>query len=167
MTTPNRPPFTVLPAALLTPRGPCAIALLCAALCHGAVQARTPRAPKAASAPSTEQILAPSRATVPDALPSGAPVWRCGNSYSERPCAQPGTAPVDVADARTDAQRRQSEEVAARDQRLAAWYEAGRRQRETVASAPAGRRAAASAACAQTSCRPKTPRFRRAVIKKP
>ncbi|HEY9026368.1 MAG TPA: hypothetical protein VIP05_18870 [Burkholderiaceae bacterium] len=133
-----------------------------------ATQARTPHPHKAASAPpSTEQILAPSAATVPDALPTDRQVWRCGSSYSARPCAaDPAANPLDVADARSDAQRRQSEELTARDKRLAAWYEAGRRQRETPASAPTqpARTAAIAPACVDTTtmhCVPKKPGTRK------
>jgi hypothetical protein len=131
-----------------------------------ASQARTPHAHKAASAPSTEQILAPSAATVPDALPPDRQVWRCGSSYSAHPCADADAAakPLDIADARSDAQRRQSEDLTARDKRLAAWYEAGRHQREAAASAPVrARPPAASAACVDTTmmhCVPKKPRTR-------
>jgi len=133
-----------------------------------ATQARTPHPHKAASAPpSTEQILAPSAATVPDALPADRQVWRCGNSYAARPCGDPAAKPLDVADARSDAQRRQSEDLTARDKRLAAWYEAGRRQRETPASAPieAARIVGAVPACVDTStmhCVPKRPATRKA-----
>jgi hypothetical protein len=110
------------------------VALLCATgLGAGTAQARKPRAPKPASAPSTEQILAPSAATVPDALPTDKSIYRCGSTYSSRPCAD--ARPLAVADARSDAQRRQAEDVSARDKRMAAWLEAGRHERE-AASAP-------------------------------
>jgi hypothetical protein len=131
-------------------------------------QARASHAHKAASAPSTEQILAPSAATLPDALPPERQVWRCGNSYSPRPCADAAAKPLDVADPRSDVQRRQSEDVAARDKRLAAWYEAARQQRETPASAPVPARApAASASCVDTAmmhCVPKKPRPRKVTL---
>jgi hypothetical protein len=152
---------------LATARAPVLATALWGALVLGVdgTQARTPHAHKsAASAPSTEQILAPSAATVPDALPPERRVWRCGNSYTAHPCADAAGQPLDVADARSDAQRRQSEELAARDKRLAAWYEAGRRERDKAASAPAtGRRIAAPAACVDTTmmhCVPKKPRSR-------
>ena len=141
------------------------VALMClATLCAGETRSHKARPPKAASSPSTAQILAPSSATTPDALPPDKVVYRCGNSYSARPCAGAGATPLAIADARTDAQRRQSAELTARDKRLAAWYEAGRRERETVASAPApGRRASATGTCVDTammSCVPKKPRTR-------
>ena len=144
------------------PRAAC-LALLCAAsVCTDAAWARKPRPHKAASAPSTAQILAPSAATVPDALPPDKLVYRCGNTYSSHPCGD--TKALDVADARSDAQRRQSQELTVRDKRLAAWYEAGRREREAVASAPAkGRPASAASACVSTSmmtCVPRKPRTR-------
>jgi hypothetical protein len=148
-----------------------AAALPCVlALCAAAASARTPhahKADKAVSAPTTEQILAPSAATVPDALPPDRRVFRCGSSYSAHPCPDADAAPLDVADTRSEAQRRQSEDIATRDKRLAAWYEAGRRQRELVASAPTtGTRAAAGPpACVDTvtmRCVPKKPRRRAA-----
>jgi len=149
-------------------RAPAALAtVLWGALVLGldASQARTPRAhkPVPASAPSTQQILAPSAATVPDALPVDRQVWRCGNSYAAHPCADAATKPLDIADARSDAQRRQSEELTARDKRLASWYEAARHQRETVASAPARAHPPAASACVDTTmmhCVPKKPRSR-------
>ncbi len=140
-------------------------ALACAGLlCAGADAARKPRPPKPASSPSTAQILAPSAATVPDALPADKQVWRCGNSYAAHPCGDTSVKPLDVADARSDAQRRQSDELVARDKRLAAWYEAARHEREKVASAPApAYRASTAVACTSTTamtCVPKKPRKR-------
>ena len=77
---------------------------------------------------------------------------------------KPQQKALDVADARTDAQRRQSESLTARDKRLADWYQAGRRERETVPSAPArGRAAAPAPVCTSTNtmtCVPKKPRTR-------
>ena len=142
--------------------------MLCAgSLWADAGQARTPRAPRAASTPTTAQILAPSAATVPDALPPEQVIYRCGDSYSPRPCAHENAKPLDVADARSQAQRRQAEDVSARDKRLASWLEAGRRERERAASQPAPARIArGSAACVETStmaCTPKKPRPRHAV----
>jgi len=140
------------------------LALLCAGvlLCVDA-PARKPRASRPASAPTTAQILAPSSATVPDALPIDRVVYRCGNSYSPRPCVD-AQKPLDVADARSEAQRRQSADVTARSQRLAAWYEAARHQREKAPSAPASARpASVVVACTSTTmmtCVPKKPRQR-------
>jgi len=147
-------------------RGPAIATALWGALVLGvdASQARTPRAHKPASAPSTEQILAPSAATVPDALPPARQVWRCGNSYAAQPCDGAPAAPLDVADPRSDAQRVQAEDVTARDKRLAAWYEAARRQREASASAPARTHPATTpGTCVDTTmmhCVPKKPRTR-------
>jgi hypothetical protein len=154
---------------LATTRAPVLATALWGALVLGAdaTHARTAHAPAhktAASAPSTEQILAPSSATVPDALPPERQVWRCGNSYSAHPCADTAGKPLDIADTRSDAQRRQSDDLTARDKRLAAWYEAGRHERDKVASAPStGRKTAATPACVDTTmmhCVPKTPRKR-------
>jgi hypothetical protein len=140
------------------------LALLCAGLlcAHGA-SAKKAHAPRAASAPTTAQILAPSAATVPDALPPDRLVYRCGSSYSSRPC-EAAQKPLDIADARSNAQRRQSEDVTARDERLAAWYEAARHERDRPPSAPLrGRPASAAAVCTSTTmmtCVPKKPRRR-------
>ncbi len=140
----------------------CAAMLQAASLGVAAAQARKPRAPKAASTPSTAQILAPSAATVPDALPTDKAIYRCGNTYSSHACAD--AKPLDVADARSDAQRRQSDALTARDKRLAAWLEAERHEREAPASAPtASRRASAVVECVSTTmmtCVPKRPRTR-------
>ena len=139
----------------------CVAVVFTGALWTESAQATKPRHPRAASAPSTAQILAPSAATVPDALPPERSIYRCGNRYSSTPC---GDAQVlDIADARSDAQRRQAEDLTGRDKRLAAWYEAGRRERETVASAPVRGRAAAAPQCVSTTmmtCVPKKPRSR-------
>ncbi len=160
MTTPTEPRPLFLHAA--------AAALLFAGL-RADVEARTPRTPRAASTPSTAQILAPSAATVPDALPPDRVVYRCGNSYSARPCGD--AAPLDVADARSPAQRLQAEDVAARDKRLASWLEAGRHEREKVVSDPAkphiARAAAGCVESAAIACVPKKPRPRHAVGKVP
>jgi hypothetical protein len=122
--------------------------------------------PRAASAPSTSQILAPSAATVPDVLPPDRRIYRCGNTYSAQACGD--APPLDVADARSDAQQRQSNELTARDQRLAAWYEAARQERERAPSAPtAGRAASAAAVCTSTNtmaCVPKKPRKRTVTV---
>ena len=160
------PCATARASGLALARAPALATALWGALVLGvdAKQARAPRAHKPASAPSTEQILAPSAATVPDALPPDRQVWRCGSSYSAHPCADATAKPLDIADPRSDAQRRQAEDLTARDKRLAAWYEAGRRQRETAASAPAHARSpTASATCVDTTmmhCVPKKPRTR-------
>ena len=164
---------TRLSTLFLSVRPARAPALCAAMLCAGslwadAAQGRTPRAPRAASVPSTEQILAPSAATVPDALPPERRVYRCGSSYSAHACEGDAAKPLDVADPRSDAQRRQAADVSTRDKRLAAWLEAGRHEREKAASAPVKRVAPASAGCVDTAtmtCTPKKPRPRHAVSK--
>jgi hypothetical protein len=143
-------------------------ALICAGgLCALPSHARTPKPTKAASTPSTAQILAPSAATQPDALPPDRQVYRCGNSYSAHPCA--GATPLDVSDARSAQQRAQAEDVLARDKRLASWLEAGRRERDGAASAPKmARTRAIKGACVETAaiaCVPKKPRPRHAMSK--
>lgn len=141
------------------------LALLCAGILFAdGASAKKAHAPRPASAPTTAQILAPSAATVPDALPVDRLVYRCGSSYSPQPCDRV-QKPLDVADARSEAQRRQSEDLTVRDKRLAAWYEAGRHEREKLPSAPTqGRPASAAAAiCTSTTmmtCVPKKPRKR-------
>ena len=163
-------PACARPVRARRPRTPalCA-AMLCAGSLWADAQARTPRTPRAASTPSTAQILAPSAATVPDVLAADRTIYRCGNSYSARPCGD--APPLDVADARSTAQRLQAADVAARDKRLAAWLEAGRHDRERAASAPQRPRLArAPAACVETAaitCMPKKPRPRHAVSKTP
>ncbi len=149
--------------------GLCAAVLCTSALWAEPALAGKPRHPRAASTPSTAQILAPSAATVPDALPADRTIYRCGDSYSPHPCGD--APPLNVADARSQAQRRQAEDVSARDKRLASWLEAGRRDRERVASAPAPARIAReSSACVETAaiaCTTKKPRLRHAVSKTP
>jgi len=141
------------------------LALLCAGvLFAGCASAKKAHAPRPASAPTTAQILAPSAATVPDALPPDRVVYRCGSSYSPQPCDR-AQKPLDIADARSEAQRRQSEDLTLRDKRLAAWYEAERHEREKPPSAPAQGRPAppAAAVCTATTmmtCVPKKPRKR-------
>jgi hypothetical protein len=158
---------TPLPTAAPNPARP---ALCAATLCVCLLQANPSQAgkakpPRAASTPSTAQILAPSQATQPDALPVPRAIYRCGNSYSPHPCG--GTPPLDVGDARSEAQRRQAEELALRDKHLAQWLEAGRRERETVASAPSRHRAD-TAGCVDTVtmvCKPRKPKPRHSVTK--
>jgi hypothetical protein len=108
---------------------------------------------------------------VPDAIPPDKQVWRCGNSYSGHPCPASDAKPLDIADARTDAQRRQADDLTARDKRLAAWYEAARHQRETIASAPAPSRAPSTiivcASTATTSCVSKRPQARHVTLPAP
>ncbi|MEO5686008.1 MAG: hypothetical protein ABIR54_01505 [Burkholderiaceae bacterium] len=145
--------------------------VLCAAmLCAGtlwadAAAARTSRPPRAASTPTTAQILAPSAATVPDALPPDKLIYRCGNTYSPQACGD--AKPLDVQDARSDAQRLQSTDLTARDKRMAAWLEAERRGREAAASAPrqvAG--AGSTSVCVDKPgkhCKPKAAPLRRVV----
>jgi hypothetical protein len=156
VTTHHLPPLSPHPARPAL----CAATLCVCLLQANPSQAGKPKPPRAASTPSTAQILAPSQATRPDALPLPRAIYRCGNSYSPQPCA--GAAPLAVADARSEAQRRQADELVLRDKRLAQWLEAGRRERETVASAPAGRRVDI-AGCVDTAtmvCKPRKPKPR-------
>lgn len=142
------------------------VAMLCAgSLWADATPARTPRAPRAASTPSTAQILAPAAATVPDPLPADRLIYRCGNSYSTHACAD--AKPLAIDDPRTTAQRLQAEDVATRDKRLASWLEAGRREREGAASQPKKGRARTNKACiasAQIACDVRKPKVRRAKV---
>jgi hypothetical protein len=155
--TTQPPPFHLLPSRR------CLALLFASLLCAAPAWARKAHAPRPASAPTTAQILAPSVATVPDALPPDRTVFRCGSSYSPRPC-DAAQKPLDVADARSDAQRHQSEDLAARDKRLAAWLEAARHDREKPPSAPAqARPASAAPVCTSTlmmTCVPKKPHKR-------
>ena len=141
----------------------CAAMLCAGSLLADAAQARTPRAPRAASTPSTAQILAPSAAVVPDALPAEQQVYRCGNTYSPHAC--PDARPLDVADPRSAGQRLQADDVAARDKRLAAWLEAGRHEREGAASEPRTARTRVVNGCvasASVVCEIRKPKVRRA-----
>ena len=70
------------------------------------------------------------------ALAQDAPVYRCGNTYQARPCA--GGAPVDVADPRSDAQRREAEAARQRDAVLARQMAAERRVAEREAARSGG-----------------------------
>jgi hypothetical protein len=60
------------------------------------------------------------------------PVYRCGNSYSHRPCA--AAIAVDVDDGRTEGQRLAATRAAMRDARLADTLTRERRQRDAAAS---------------------------------
>ena len=145
----------------------CAAMLCAGSLVAGSAQARTAKPPRAASTPSTAQILAPSVATLPDPLPLDRTIYRCANSYSPHPCAD--ATPLDVADTRSDAQRRQSEDLTARAKRMAAWLEAERHARDGAASEPKKARVASELrTCEETAaitCKPKKPRPRHAVGK--
>ena len=65
-----------------------------------------------------------------------APVYRCGNSYQAKPCA--GGAPVEVADPRSDAQRREAEAASRRDAALARQMGNERRAAEREAARSGG-----------------------------
>jgi hypothetical protein len=105
------------------------IALIVGTLwCDGAHAAATPRS-------RAKTVPAPAPPAASAAWDTGGPppettVYRCGSSYSPRPCA--GAEPLAIADARSNAQRLQAEDVAARDKHLAAWLEEKRRERETL-----------------------------------
>ena len=60
-------------------------------------------------------------------------VYRCGNTYSQTPCA--GATEVPVDDARTEAQRTAAQEGLARDKTLGKELEASRRKDEAQALA--------------------------------
>ena len=62
-------------------------------------------------------------------------VYRCGNSYSQSPCA--GASVVNVDDARTDAQREAARQGLAGDKALARDMEASRHRDEALALARA------------------------------
>ena len=128
-----------------------------------AAHAYTPKPPHAASTPSTAQILAPSVATVPDALPPERTIYRCGDSYSSRPCAD--AKPLNIDDSRSADQRLQGAELAVRDKRMASWLEAERREREGAASEPKKGRAHTATTCVDTAnvaCEVRKPKVRRA-----
>ena len=70
------------------------------------------------------------------ALGQDAPVYRCGNTYQAKPCA--GGLPVDVADPRSEAQRREAEAARQRDAALARQMSAERRAAEREAARSGG-----------------------------
>ena len=59
---------------------------------------------------------------------AGAPIYRCGKTYSQDPC--PGGRLIDAADPRTAAQRAEAQRVIAREKKLAEDMERDRRDRE-------------------------------------
>ena len=63
---------------------------------------------------------------------SEAPVYRCGNTYSNAPC--PGGKPVDAADPRSAAQQKEALAAQQRDARMADQLAAERRAREKAAA---------------------------------
>ena len=65
-----------------------------------------------------------------------APVYRCGNSYSAKPCA--GATRVDAADPRSDAQRREALAAQQADAKLARQMAADRRSAERDAARTGG-----------------------------
>jgi hypothetical protein len=60
-------------------------------------------------------------------------VYRCGNSYSQKPCA--GAIAVNTDDPRTDTQRAEAKQALASDKALAKDLEANRRKEEALALA--------------------------------
>ena len=82
-------------------------------------------------------------------------VWRCGadgRSYSDSPC--PEGRPVGMADARSEAQVAQAQQVLARDRQLARQLVAERQQREREALARGPGLAGIGATAAVTPERP-------------
>ncbi len=63
---------------------------------------------------------------------AGDTVYRCGNSYSSKPC--PGGGPVDAADPRSPAQQREARQAAQRDAALARQMKADRLAAEREAA---------------------------------
>jgi len=127
-----------------------------------------------AASPSSSEMATSSRKPAAQAEPPGIArsfhpgppeddtVYRCGNSYSTVPCAQ--AQPLAVADPRTEEQRLQGQDVAARQKRMAAWLEAERHEREKIVPV------AASAPKRNATTRPKkncVPTPRTACIAKP
>ncbi|MBU1359114.1 MAG: hypothetical protein KKC85_10865 [Gammaproteobacteria bacterium] len=66
---------------------------------------------------SIGSVLAALLALAPPIGSAGAPTWRCGNVYTDRPCA--GGKPIDVDDGRSVEQQRDAD-VAAREAQDAA-----------------------------------------------
>ncbi|HEY0857696.1 MAG TPA: hypothetical protein VGE16_11595 [Albitalea sp.] len=61
-------------------------------------------------------------------LSAAAPIYRCGQSYSQTPC--PGGRVVEATDPRSAAQRAEARRVMAQERKLAAQMERDRRERE-------------------------------------
>jgi hypothetical protein len=76
-------------------------------------------------------LLALGAAADAQAQAAGDPVYRCGNSYSSKPC--PGAAVVDAADPRSAAQQREASQAAQRDAALAKQMRADRLAAEHAA----------------------------------
>jgi hypothetical protein len=76
-----------------------------------------------------------------------APVYRCGSSYSNKPC--PGAASVDAADSRSAVQQREAHQASQREAALARQMKADRLADE--------RRAAGAANVGPTVAKPTTP----------
>ena len=76
-----------------------------------------------------------------------APVYRCGSSYSNKPC--PGAASVDAADPRSAAQQREAHQASQREAALARQMKADRLADE--------RRAAGAANVGPTVAKPPAP----------
>jgi hypothetical protein len=70
------------------------------------------------------------------APPGDAPVYRCGNLFTQVPC--PDATSLDIRDPRSEEERQQGADVAAREKRLAATLEAERHARERL-PAPSAR----------------------------
>ena len=92
-------------------------------------------------------------AAAAQAQPTDAPVYRCGNSYSAKPC--PGATVVDAADPRSPAQQQAARQAGQRDAALARQMTADRlaaeRQARPLPAANIGPVAAARAPAAAAS----------------
>lgn len=92
-------------------------------------------------------------AVAAQAQPADAPVYRCGNSYSAKPC--PGATVVDAADPRSAAQQQAARQASQRDAALArqmtADRQAAERQSRPLPAANIGPVAAARAPAAAAS----------------
>jgi len=105
--------------------------------------------------------------------PEDRTIYRCGTRYSPVPCAD--AKPLAVADPRTEEQRLQGQDVAARQRRMAAWLEAERHERDKLvpaaASAPkskAGRRPKKNCVpTSRTACIASPPQPRTVILKAP
>jgi hypothetical protein len=64
------------------------------------------------------------------------PIYRCGNTYSQAPCA--GGHVIEASDPRSAAERAEARRVAERERQLAAEREAERRRQAGAAAAAAG-----------------------------
>lgn len=91
------------------------------------------------------------------ATADAAPIYRCGNTYSQVPCPEGGSV-VDATDPRTGAQRAEARRIAEAERKAAAQQERERKEKEqaTAQAAPGALTPPAPAASAASSPKGRT-----------